>query len=53
MKRNQDMGSGKPKGSITTNFKEIDKILSDTRRKLIDGAKGDPETIAAAFVGKI
>ena len=52
MRRNQDMGPGKPKGSFTTSFQEIDKILSETWKKITDGANGDPETIAAAFVEK-
>ena len=52
MKRLQDMGPGKPKGSITTNFKEIDNILNETWRQITDGAEGDPEVIAAAFMKK-
>ena len=52
MKRTNDMGPGKPVGSITTNFTEIDNILSDTWRKITHGAEEDPATIATRFMQK-
>ena len=52
MIRNRSFGDGKPKGSITTDFDEIDIILYETWKEIFDGAEGDPEQIAEAFIQK-
>ena len=52
MVRNRSFGPDKPKGSITTEFNEIDCILSEIWRKITNGAEGDPKQIANAFVLK-
>ena len=49
MVRNRSFGPDKPKGSITTEFNEIDCILSEIWRKITNGAEGDPKQIANAF----
>ena len=50
MIRNRSFGDGKPKGAITTDFDEIDTILYETWKEIFDGAEGDPEEIAEAFI---
>ena len=52
MIRNRSFGDGKPKGSITTDFDEIDIILYETWKEIFDGAESDPEQIAEAFIQK-
>ena len=52
LKRCEDMGQGKPKGSITSKPQEIDSILRRAWGKIFHGNEGDLEASAAQVMSK-
>ena len=53
MIRSKDMGPGKPIGSITTDFDEIDGILNDTWRGITHGIDDDLDEIVEQFMNNM